>query len=138
MKQISLLPAALAVMLIATSCKPSRVWATKDKDDKKERKYEKEDRDDRYYDRDERYNRYEPAPPPPPAPRYLTRLVLSPSPGFTMQQYPDGRYYHRSQNGLLYWKGSDNRFYLDRNSISRVSFTEREYEEWKRYSPQGR
>jgi hypothetical protein len=51
-----------------------------------------------------------------------------------MNRYPDGRYYHRSAQGLLYWKGYDNRFFLDRNYLRRVSFSKWEYDEWKRYS----
>ena len=55
-----------------------------------------------------------------------------------MSQYPDGRFFHRSAQGLLYWKGYDNRFYLDRNYVNRVSYSKWEYKEWKRYSKQNR
>ncbi len=134
MNRMPLLTAALAITITAafTSCKPSKVWATKDKDDKQDERYDRDDRDDRY-GRDDRIERYEPAPPPPP--RYSsTRLVISPTPGFVMNRYPDGRYYHRSPQGLLYWKGSDDRFFLDRNYLRKVSFSQREYEEWRRIS----
>jgi hypothetical protein len=138
MNRMPLLTAALAITIAFafTSCKPSKVWATKDRDDKKEKKYERDDRDDRYddrYAREDRYDRYDRPTPPPPAPR-LTRLVITPTPGFTMQQHPDGRYYHRTPAGLMYWKGYDNRFCLDRDQLRKVSFSERDYEEWKRYS----
>jgi hypothetical protein len=143
MNRMPLLTASLAILITAafTSCKPSRVWATKDKDEKKEKKRDRDERDDRDYDDDrysrtERYDRYDvPPPPPPPAPRYaLTKLVISPTPGFTMNQSSDGRYYHRSPAGLLYWKGYDNLFFLDRSHLNRVSFSERQYQEWKRVS----
>lgn len=104
----------LAATLVFTSCKPSRVWAT-----------------------DERTERYpETSPPPSPAPRYYpsASLVISPTPGFTMNRYSDGRYYHRSPNGFMYWKGYDNRFYLDKSYLNRVSYSKWEYDEWKRYS----
>ena len=117
--------AVLAAALIVTSCHPSRVWATKKKDNREYR----EDRDDYRY-----------TPPPPPAPRYYNSvsLIVSPTPGFVMRQSPDVRYYHRSQQGYLYWKGFDNRFYLDRAELGRVSYSRWEYEEWRRYSRQSR
>jgi hypothetical protein len=115
-----------------TSCKPSRVWATKDK----EKKYEKNDRDKRDDDRYEKDYRSETrTPPPPPAPRYYNyaKLVITPSAGFVMNRYPDGRYYHRNAQGFLYWKGHDNRFFLDRSFLSRVKYDSWEYEQWKKY-----
>ena len=119
---------ALSAVLIFTSCKPSRVYATKDRNDD--------------YEREER--RYTPPPPPPryntPAPRYNSHvsLIISPTPGFTMNRHSNGLYFHRSPNGFMYWKGYDNRFYLDRGSLSRVNYSKREYSEWKRYSRSSR
>lgn len=115
---------ALSAVLIFASCKPSRVYATKDRQDD----YENE--------------RYNPPPPPlpprysAPAPRYnsYSALIISPTPGFTMNRHSNGLYFHRSSNGLMYWKGYDNRFYLDRGYLNRVSYSKREYSEWKRYS----
>lgn len=106
--------AVVVAALIFTSCKPSRVWATKEKEP-----------------RNRTYRNTEPAPP-----RYYNAvsLIISPSPGFVMRQYPDGRYYHRSPQGYMYWKGYDNRFYLDRTYLGRVSYSRWEYDEWKRYS----
>jgi hypothetical protein len=60
-------------------------------------------------------------------------LIISPSPGFVMNRYHDGRYYYRSPQGYMYWRGYDNRFYLDRSYINRVHYNQREYSEWKRY-----
>jgi len=102
-----------------SSCKPSRVWATKDRD------------------RDERPVRNVPAPPP--SRNYYaasTTLIISPTPGFTMNRFSDGRYYHRSPQGLLYWKGYDNRFFLDKSYFNRVSYSKWEYKEWKKFSKQ--
>jgi hypothetical protein len=104
--------AALSAAFVFTSCGPSRVYATKEK----EKTYRN--------------------PAPPPSPRYYNSvsLIISPTPGFVMKQNPDGRYYHRSQQGYTYWKGYDNRFYLDRSYLSRVSYNKWEYNDWKRYS----
>ena len=60
-------------------------------------------------------------------------LIISPSSGFVMSRYHDGRYYYRSPQGYMYWRGYDNRFYLDRSYLNRVHYNQREYSEWKRY-----
>jgi hypothetical protein len=121
--------AAVMAVMAFTSCKPSRVWATKKKESREVYRERNDDYDDNY--------RYRETPPPPPRPRMVS-LILTPSPGFTMRQHPNGGYYHQSASGLMYWKGYDNRFYLDRDELKRVSFTRYDYEEWKRYSRQSR
>lgn len=105
--------ATMALAVVFTSCQPSRVWATKEKEP--------------------RHRRTTEAPPPP---RYYNNvaLIVTPSPGFVMKQNSNGRFYHRSPQGYLYWKGHDNRFYLDRSYLGRVSYDKWEYNEWKRYS----
>lgn len=126
---LSLAVASVAALFLA-ACQPSRVWANKKKN--------KEDREYREYREDEAYRQ---PPPPAPPPRYYASaaLIISPRPGFLMKQDAStGRYYHRSAGGYLYWKGYDNRFYIDRTHLSRLSFSEREYDEWKRYSRQSR
>lgn len=119
MKRTQLLSAILLLTITATvtSCKPSKVWATKDKKDN-----------------DNRNERYDPPPPPPTRSYVSVALVISPTPGFVMNRYSDGRYYHRSPQGFLYWKGYDNRFFLDKSYIHRVSYSQWEYDQWKRYS----
>ena len=69
----------------------------------------------------------------PPRYRSTFSLIITPTPGFTMSSYPDGRYYHRTPQGFIYWKGYDNRFYLDRKYLGRVQYDQREYNEWKRF-----
>lgn len=120
MKRTFILSASgiFSLLLILSSCKTSRVWETKDTQD--------------------RTVRTPPLPPsrqygPTPARYTQTSLIISPRPGFTMNQYSDGRYYHRSPQGFLYWKGLDNRFYLDKYYLDRVSYSKWEYKEWKRY-----
>ena len=131
-KFILLMAGILALATLFTSCQPSRVWANKKKEPK-EKDY-KNDRDDRDRDREVTYQeRRLPPPPPPQAPRYeRVSLVVTPYPGFTMKQTNDGRYYHTSNRGLTYWKGYDNRFYLDSRDIRNVSYTRQDYEEWRR------
>jgi hypothetical protein len=58
------------------------------------------------------------------------------SPGIYATRYPDGRYYYRSPEGYMYWRGYDNRYYLDRSYLNRGYYDRREYNEWNRY--QGR
>lgn len=70
---------------------------------------------------------------PAPDSRPYVSLIITPFPGFTMNHYVDGRYYHRSQQGFTYWKGYDNRFFLDKKYVSRVNYNKREYTEWKRW-----
>lgn len=132
-KFILLMAGTLALATLFTSCQPSRVWANKKKEPKEKKYKDKDDRDDR--DRDVTYQerRLPPPPPPAPAPRYdRVALVVSPYPGFTMKQTNDGRFYHTSTRGYIYWKGYDNRFYIDSRDIKNVSYTRQDYEEWRR------
>lgn len=130
---------AAGILLLAlsfTSCKTSRVWANKDKESKEERQEAREER--REERQDERYDDYRPAPPPSPSRTYSSvPLVITPTPGFTMKQTPDGRYYHKTPQGYLYWKGANNRFCLDRMYLSRISYSNWEYDEWRRYNMGG-
>lgn len=73
--------------------------------------------------------------PSQPRTRYNSQvsLILSPRPGFTMSRNPDGRYFHRSPRGFVYWQGYDNRFYLDKAQVRKVKYNQREYREWKRF-----
>lgn len=129
MKRMQLLSAAVVLTVAATmiGCKPSKVWATKDRDRDNNR-----DRDER---RDDRVVRNDP-PPAPSTTRYYgsTPLIISPTPGFVMNKSSDGRYYHRTRQGILYWKGFDDRFFLDRSYLGRANYNSWEYDQWKRYS----
>lgn len=60
-------------------------------------------------------------------------LVINPWTGIVISRYPDGRYFYRSPEGYIYWRGYDNRYYLDRNYIGKVHYNQREYNDW-RYS----
>ena len=65
-------------------------------------------------------------------------LIINPGPGVYISRYPDGRYYYRSPEGYMYWRGYDNRYYLDRSYLGRAHYNTREYNEWNRYQYQGR
>lgn len=107
--------ALLSLTALISSCGHSRVWAN----NKEKKTYA------------------EPARSPRPAygPVYTPApLIVSPSPGFTMARHPNGQYYHRGPQGLMYWKGFDNRFYLDRNQVDKSRYSKFEYREWKRFS----
>ena len=60
-------------------------------------------------------------------------LILNSGPGIYASRYPDGRYYYRSPQGYMYWRGYDNRYYLDRSYLGRVQYNQREYNDWNRY-----
>ncbi len=72
-------------------------------------------------------------PPPPPPVRANVSLIISPFPGIVISAHPDGRYYYRSPQGYMYWRGYDNRYYLDRQYLGRFNYDRREYNEWRRY-----
>jgi hypothetical protein len=61
-------------------------------------------------------------------------LIINSLPGYVVNRYRDGRYYYRSPQGYMYWRGNDNRFYLDQSYLNRVHYDQREYNEWKRYN----
>ena len=59
-------------------------------------------------------------------------LIISPAPGL-MVRVSNGRYYYRDPRGYIYWRGYDNRYYLDRRYIGRSYYHHRQYNDWKRY-----
>jgi len=61
-------------------------------------------------------------------------LIISSGPGVYTTRYPDGRYYYRSPQGFVYWRGYDNRYYLDRSYVGKVRYNRHEYNEWNRYN----
>lgn len=68
-----------------------------------------------------------------PAPHASLSLIINPWPGIVISHYPDGRYYYRSPEGYVYWRGINNRYYLDRDYIGRVHYNQREYNEWRHH-----
>lgn len=66
-------------------------------------------------------------------PRPVISLIITPFPGFTMNNHRDGRFYHRTPQGLIYWKGFDNRFFLDKKYVRKANHSKWEYKDWKRW-----
>jgi hypothetical protein len=60
-------------------------------------------------------------------------LIVNSGPGIYANRYPDGRYYYRSPQGYIYWKGYDNRYYLDRSYLGKVYYNKGQYNDWNRY-----
>jgi len=60
-------------------------------------------------------------------------LILNSGPGIYGSRYPDGRYYYRNPEGYIYWRGYDDRYYLDRSCLGKVHYQRREYNEWNRH-----
>jgi len=58
-------------------------------------------------------------------------LIISSSPGMVVNRYHDGRYYYRSPHGYTYWRGYDNRYYLDRSYMNRGRYDRGQYNAWK-------
>lgn len=75
-----------------------------------------------------RYTAYEETYPPA---RSNFSLVIHSSPGMVINRYHDGRYYYRSPNGYTYWRGYDNRYYLDRSYINKVRYNRGQYNTWR-------
>jgi hypothetical protein len=59
-------------------------------------------------------------------------LIVNPYPGIVVNRYHDGRYYYRNPQGYTYWRGYDNRYYLDRSYVGRNYSHHREYNDWRR------
>jgi len=73
-----------------------------------------------------------------PRPQANFSLIISPSPGFVVQRNPDGMYYYRDQLGHIYWRGYDNRYYLDTRYVTRAYYHHQQYNDWNRYHYNGR
>ena len=71
---------------------------------------------------------------PPPPPRTSVSLIINAGPGYPISRYRDGRYYYRSPQGYTYWRGYDNRYYLDRRYVSRSFHSHSQYNQWRGYN----
>jgi hypothetical protein len=72
---------------------------------------------------------------PPPQSRPSVSLIIHTGPGM-VSRHSSGRYYYRAPNGYTYWRGNDNRYYLDRRYMNRGYYNHQQYNDWRRY--QGR
>ena len=58
-------------------------------------------------------------------------LIIHSSPGMAVNRHHDGRYYYRNPNGYMYWRGNDNRYYIDRSYMNRGRYDRGQYNAWK-------
>jgi len=58
-------------------------------------------------------------------------LIIVKTPDIVIMRHVDGRYFYRNADNYVYWKGSDERFYLDEQYLSKVQYDTDEYEEWR-------
>ena len=58
-------------------------------------------------------------------------LIVIRTPDITINRNNDGRYYYRNPDGYRYWKGYDDRFYLDEKYLNDNRYDENEYNEWR-------
>ena len=77
-------------------------------------------------------SRYSSSYPPSPGQDASFSLIINPYPGIAISRYHDGRYYYRNPQGYTYWRGYDNRYYLDRSNVGRNYYNHRDYNDWKR------
>ena len=68
----------------------------------------------------------------PPRNQSSFSLIINPGPGVYASRYYDGRYYYRSPQGYMYWKGNDNRYYPDRSALGKVQYRNGTHD-WHRY-----
>jgi len=64
-------------------------------------------------------------------------LIIVRTPSILIYTFSDGRHYHRNDDGMIYWLGKDNRFYLDDSYISKVKYDDKDYKEWKEKKDHG-
>lgn len=58
-------------------------------------------------------------------------LIIIRTPDIIISRYNDGRYYYRNPEGYMYWKGYDDRFYLDEKYLNNNGYNNDEYNDWK-------
>lgn len=61
----------------------------------------------------------------------LTPLIIN-SNKVQGKRSPDGRYYYRCQEGYIYWKGYDNKYYIDRVYANQVASDPNDYNSWEK------
>ncbi len=58
-------------------------------------------------------------------------LVIVYTPAIVIRQHSDGRYYYKNSSGYTYWKGHDERYYLDEKHLKGLDYEVTEYDDWK-------
>jgi len=58
-------------------------------------------------------------------------LIVIRTPDIIIGRYNDGRSYYKNRDGLMYWQGYDDRFYLDEKYLRDMDYDQGEYNDWK-------
>ena len=58
-------------------------------------------------------------------------LIIIRTPDIVISKHIDGRYYYQNSAGYYYWKGNDDRFYIDETHLSQVDYNDDQYNDWK-------
>lgn len=64
-------------------------------------------------------------------------LIIVRTPAIVIYTFSDGRHYYKNDEGMIYWLGKDDRFYLDDSYISKVKYDDKDYKEWKEKKDHG-
>lgn len=58
-------------------------------------------------------------------------LIIIRTPDIVIGRYNDGRSYYKNPEGLMYWQGYDDRFYLDEKYVKDMEYDQKDYDDWK-------
>lgn len=58
-------------------------------------------------------------------------LIIIRTPDIIISRYNDGRYFYRNPDGYIYWRGYDDRYYLDEKHLDNNGYDDNEYNDWK-------
>jgi hypothetical protein len=58
-------------------------------------------------------------------------LIVIRTPDIIIRRYNDGRYYYKNSDGFMYWRGYDDRYYLDEKYLRDMDYDQGEYDDWK-------
>jgi hypothetical protein len=53
-------------------------------------------------------------------------LIIIRTPEIIIVKHADGRYYYKNADNFIYWKGNDDRYYLDEQYIDQVEYDQAE------------
>ena len=58
-------------------------------------------------------------------------LIIIKTPQIIILKHADGRYYCKNVDNFIYWKGNDDRFYLDEQYLEQVEYDKNQLDDWK-------
>lgn len=58
-------------------------------------------------------------------------LIIVRTPGIVIRTHSDGRHYFQNSDGIRYWRGNDDRFYLDDAYVGKSRYNDNDYKAWK-------